>query len=78
MVIKNNQTFLDLALLVAMKYAVGMPNMAVSTVVKNESFIDRQKISKCASAQTKLSSNISRSSMTLYQFSVVKIHLTPV
>ena len=46
MVIKNNQIFRDFGERVAIKYAVGIPNIAVNIVVNSDRRIERQKMLK--------------------------------
>jgi len=79
MVIRNSQKARARGLRVAMNQAVGSPTAKAISVVRIDSFTDRQKIVRCASDQpVTLGSKMSASRKMLYQASVVKCQVTPV
>src|SRR5687767_15161417 len=76
-VIRNNQRARVRSERVAMKKAVGNPRTNASKVVASDSFTERQKIVRCASAKVTVSSKISLANSTRYQPSVEKSQITP-
>ena len=59
-----------------MNHAVGRPKINVKTVVMSDRDSERQKIDKCASAQIKVSSKMSRWTTVFFQPSSENSHFT--
>ncbi len=76
MVIRNSHSARDRGERVAMNQAVGKPTRKVMIVVSSDSFTERQKIVRCASASCSVSSKMSRVHRMPTQASVEKIHST--
>ncbi len=62
---------------VAMNHAVGRPSAKATSVVKSESFTERQKIVRCASARETVPSKMSRSNRTWNQACALNSQITP-
>ena len=63
--------------LVAMNHAIGRPSAKAASVVASDSFTERQKMVRCASASDTVSSKMSRSNSTWNQAWVEKRQTTP-